>query len=406
MTAPYASIVIPTFDRAATLPFALASIQAQSERSLEILVVLDGATAACRDIALAAASNDPRVVVLDLPKDSRAARYNVDVAVSRARAQRIFYSDDDDLLLPSHVTSLGPLLDQADVADSRVCSVDRKGALHLGPCRACSPRMREILCQETRLKLIYDTHIAHRRDAYPRLSSWVSGPGNRPAVWDFLAGFAADPECRWTSCDSVTALSVHGAARRDMSVGDRRNEIAKLSARIPSIGANLARADSVFHLFRLLIVDPPGGATGTAYLALRGAYQAELADNREKALFALFSDGSLSEAEAIELALVLAEPVEAGYMFESIAFAFFNAFGVDRHEEILKEAARREGANRAARLAAYSAALCRSDLLLARDVAIQAAAIGPDDALGSLARWCQRLQQIIADHSPNAHPSG
>src|SRR6476661_8866865 len=123
MTRPYASVILPTLDRAATLPFALASVQAQTEAYLEILLVLDGATAACRDVARAAARADVRIRVLDLPKGHGDGSESVDRAVRQAAAPRIFYIDDDDLWLPEHVARLGPLLDAHDVVDSRVCSV-------------------------------------------------------------------------------------------------------------------------------------------------------------------------------------------------------------------------------------------------------------------------------------------
>jgi hypothetical protein len=72
---PYASVILPTLDRDSTLPFALASVQAQTQRSIEILVVLDGATAACRDVVVAAAKLDSRIRVFDLPKAPKSGGY-------------------------------------------------------------------------------------------------------------------------------------------------------------------------------------------------------------------------------------------------------------------------------------------------------------------------------------------
>src|SRR5687767_9440190 len=120
-----ATVILPTFDRSSTLPFALASVQAQTEKAIEIIVVLDGATPACRDIATAAARGDGRVRVMDLAKDPGHGEYNVDLAVSSSASGRIFYIDDDDLWLPRHVERLLPCLEQADIVDSRICSLDR-----------------------------------------------------------------------------------------------------------------------------------------------------------------------------------------------------------------------------------------------------------------------------------------
>ena len=96
------------------------------------------------------------------------------------------------------------------------------------------------------------------------------------------------------------------------------------------------------------------------------------------------------ESVAVELACRLSEPVESGYLFENIALACFEAYGQATHERILREVAMRGGINKAARLAAYSAALVRRDRELALATARQAHAISPDP-IGALARWCDRL---------------
>ena len=389
MNAPYASVILPTFDRSSTLPYALASVQRQSEPALEIVVVLDGATDPCRDIAVAAARSDPRIVVLDLIKAPSSRQGNADIAVRRARGSRIFYIDDDDLWLPDHVARLGPLLDDADIADSRVCSLDRRGALHLGPCRGSNRRLRELLAAG-KLKMLYDTHLAHRSDAYPRFSSWIRTDATGDVVWSLLSGFAQSTECRWVSCDQVTAVSIHGGARRDMSPPMRAGEISDWLNRLPAVGDMLSRADSLFHLFRLLMIDRPSGGSLAHYLSDRGGYACE-PSRREQDLFALFAGPPPDQTIAVELAVALSEPVESGYMFESIALACFDAYGQETHERILSQAASRPGPNIASRLAAYSVAASRRDRKFALALAEQAVSLGPDP-IGSLARWRDKLR--------------
>ena len=50
---PYASVIIPTHDRAATLPIAVASVQRQTVSNIEILIVGYGPTS---DVVAAAAA--------------------------------------------------------------------------------------------------------------------------------------------------------------------------------------------------------------------------------------------------------------------------------------------------------------------------------------------------------------
>lgn len=391
MKQPYASAILPTLNRHLTLPHALASVQAQTETALEILVVLDGATQACREIAASAARADERIRVVDLPKDPGQGEQSVDRAVSSARGERVFYIDDDDVWLPNHVASLGPLLEDADIVDSRVCSVDRRGGLHLGPCRGSNPRMIELL-RSSRLKVLYDTHIAHRHDAYGKYTRWHSGGATGDIVWDFLNGFARDPGCRWASAESVTALSIHGAARRDMSLPDRARETVHWLHRVGDLRGDLSRADSLFHLFRLLVGDPPYAETLGDYLDSHGGYAEQMPDGPENDLFAMFTASPPPWETAAALAFVLSEPVESSYEFERIALVCFEAYGQEEHERILLNVASQDGPNRAARLAAYSVAVSRRDLSSALDLARQAVAIGPDP-VKSLARWCERLER-------------
>ncbi|MEQ1714527.1 MAG: glycosyltransferase family 2 protein [Hyphomicrobium sp.] len=398
MMVPYASVILSTLNRSSTLPYALASVQGQSEKRLEIFLVLDGATPACREIAFAAAREDARIRIFDLAKDSGRGEFNVDFALSQCSSERIFYIDDDDLWLTHHVARLGPLLDHADVADSRVCSVDRAGALHLGPSRGANARIRALL-GTARLKTLYDTHMAHRKDAYGRYATWFSHPETGYAVWGLMAGFANNPECRWVSCDEVTALSIHGAARPDMSPEARTKEIAhwaaQIGARDAALDVALARADCIFHLFRLLMTDPPQGGTLDDYLALRGGYGEDFSNRPERDLFALFTPSPPAEPAAITLACALSEAVEAGSLFEAITLAYFNAYGQSGHERILLAAARRDGANPAYRLAAYSVAVCRRDVPAALALARDALSLGPDP-IGSLARWENTLARLAA----------
>ena len=109
----------------------------------------------------------------------------------------------------------------------------------------------------------------------------------------------------------------------------------------------------------------------------RGCYAEIASDVRSRALFDLCCGNPPSEDVAIDLAFRLSEPVESGYLFESIALRCFEAYGQEAHERILREAAMRDGTNKAARLAAYSVALVRRDRELALATARQAHAMVP-----------------------------
>lgn len=92
------TVVIPAFNCEAYLAETLRSVQAQSERDLEIIVVDDGSrdgTAAC---AAAAAAHDPRVRVLSQPNAGPAAARNR--ALRAATGEYLAFVDGDDLCHP------------------------------------------------------------------------------------------------------------------------------------------------------------------------------------------------------------------------------------------------------------------------------------------------------------------
>jgi glycosyltransferase involved in cell wall biosynthesis len=390
---PYAAVILPTHDRSSTLPIALASAQAQSVRDIEILVVLDGAQRACRDIAYAASSADPRIRILDLPKKGPGPHANTHLAVLAARAPRIFYIDDDDLFLPSHVETLGPPLDDADVADTRVASVGRDGALHLGACPNANSAMRRLLA-ERRHKTLYDTHLAHRASAYERFARWAPpGADGKLPVWDFLEGFAREPECRWRSSPVVTALSLHGGWRRDMSPAVRAQEIALWADEItrdPSLSDALACPNRATHLFRLMCADPPADDLA-AWLHAHDAYDDIVRCDAARALDALIREEDVDNRSAVGLIRELSAMGYIGSLDRFIADFFMARLPLEQCERLFALAAGEEGEAQTGALAGYARILARHGKTeAARAAAERALAQGPDP-IGQLATLADEL---------------
>jgi hypothetical protein len=122
-----------------------------------------------------------------------------------------------------------------------------------------------------------------------------------------------------------------------MNPEDRAAELALWSSQLDDLDRKLSHADSVFHLFRLLVSDPPGPEeTLTTYLAMRGGYPDVPSEPLEKNLFALFTPTPPSEQAATVLAAKLSEPVESGHLFECLAATYYRAYGQEAHERILR----------------------------------------------------------------------
>jgi hypothetical protein len=273
---PYASVIIPTHNRAATLATAVASVQRQTVSDIEILIVGDGPTPDVAAAAEALASMDRRVQFLPFEKAPADGGLNIDRAIRQARSERIFYNDDDDVWLPQHVETLGPALDHAHIVDTLpvsvgVIAIGGEQRLHGTLVNSGNERVRQLLA-EARLKLTFDTHVAHRRSSYVKLGSpRVAASGL--SINAFLAAFASARSIRWTTLPTATALSLHGAARVSATPSERRIEIDTWLARSASWtpSALLERIDFAWHLVRTMFAEAPRvDDTVSGYLARYG----------------------------------------------------------------------------------------------------------------------------------------
>lgn len=101
-SAPFFSVIIPTYNRAAFIADTLRSVLAQEFAVFEILVVDDGSTDNTSEVVASVA--DARVQYLPKANGERGAARNYGFA--RARGEYVIFLDSDDVLLPNHLTVL------------------------------------------------------------------------------------------------------------------------------------------------------------------------------------------------------------------------------------------------------------------------------------------------------------
>lgn len=134
MAAPFFSIIIPVFNRAAVLRQALESVRAQSFQDFEIVVVDDGSKDDPRAVVESFA--DPRMRYIHQPNAGGGAARNR--GIDEAKGDFVAFLDSDDVFLPHHLASMQALLEGTDrlVGYARV-RVDRgDGRIFLKPPRA------------------------------------------------------------------------------------------------------------------------------------------------------------------------------------------------------------------------------------------------------------------------------
>lgn len=88
------SVIVPTYNVAATLDQCLASIEGQTHRQLEVIVVNDGSTDGSSAIAHAHAARDQRVSVVDKPNEGYGASCNRGIGMAHGEWVSIVEPDD------------------------------------------------------------------------------------------------------------------------------------------------------------------------------------------------------------------------------------------------------------------------------------------------------------------------
>lgn len=132
---PLFSVVIPAYNRAATLGRAVASVLAQTCQDFEIVVIDDGST----DDPARALPTDPRIRFFAQGNRGGGAARNA--GIDRARGRFVAFLDSDDFYLPEHLATMCALLEgTTDTVGYARIVVDRgQGRTFLKPPRAIRP---------------------------------------------------------------------------------------------------------------------------------------------------------------------------------------------------------------------------------------------------------------------------
>ncbi len=113
MSEPRFTVLMPTHYRPDSIGFAIEAVLRQTERSLELLVVGDGAAPETAEVVKR--FDDPRVRWFDLPKAPGYGYANRNIAMAQSRGELVAFASDDDLMLPDHLERLGALFDEPQV---------------------------------------------------------------------------------------------------------------------------------------------------------------------------------------------------------------------------------------------------------------------------------------------------
>lgn len=259
-TQPYATVILPTHDRYATLPIALRSGLAQTVNNIEIIIALDGATQKVRDVATTWANKDPRIRILDLPKSPLRCGTTREAALAEAKSERIFVLQDDDLWFPDQIEVMGRYLDDHDLVTSATLAATLSGSLAIWPCVYSDGGFRKT-CMKNNIKLIYEAHFAFRRSSYYRYGvNWGEQRTSYGHTKRLLNVFCSASDVRCASVTKPTSLSLNSPPRAAMSQQARADEMLTWAERLESkdsITHLIERANLVWPLYVLTRRLPP-----------------------------------------------------------------------------------------------------------------------------------------------------
>src|SRR5215208_2665572 len=119
-----ASVLIPTHEHAATLPFAVKTVQQQGIEDIEILIVGDGVNDQLRATIKELQAGDRRIRFFDLPKGPRHGEIHRDAVLRQAQGRIVCYQCDDDLWLPGHLQAVEAGLESADFVGAMQVDVE------------------------------------------------------------------------------------------------------------------------------------------------------------------------------------------------------------------------------------------------------------------------------------------
>src|SRR5262245_18502188 len=250
-----ASILIPTHARrAATLPLAVASVQAQGIEDIEILIVGDGVDDSVRSTVERLQAADARIRFFDFPKGPRNGEIHRDGVLRQARGRIVCYQADDDLWLPGHFEDMERALENADFVGAMHVNVEFEDRIRGYFFDIERPQFRD-------LWVAWQAHpygpwasngfglafAGHRLEAYLRLpEGWTTTPTGLPTDQFMWMKFARQPWCRMRALQWPVSLHFPAPDRRNWTEQQRVDELARWAEII-------ARPNGREHVYRAML---------------------------------------------------------------------------------------------------------------------------------------------------------
>ncbi|MEX2624107.1 MAG: glycosyltransferase family A protein [Acidimicrobiia bacterium] len=222
-------VLMPTFDHRDTLRYSIPSVLAQTVKTLELVVVGDGAPPETAAIVEEIASRDSRVRYASHPKSPRLGEPYRDPLIRESTADVVAYCSDDDLWLPWHLEEMISLLAKADFAHTLGGQVDPDGRLRWWTIDLGQAEDRRYLLE---VENTIGLHAAaHTRSSYVALpEGWDTTPAGIPTDYHMWRKFLSQEWVRAASGVRASIVHFPSSLRKDWTLDQRVAEISSWAA--------------------------------------------------------------------------------------------------------------------------------------------------------------------------------
>lgn len=229
MKVPLFTIIIPTHNHAALLPWALRSLQNQSLSEFEAFIVGDGATVAVSQTAQRFVKDDARFSWFSFPKSPRTGEiYRHELITTKAQGKYIAYLADDDLWRPDHLVTLATKLKTHAFVAAKPITINEQGEVGAFFGLIADSRDRANFFKQK--NFIPLSCAAHQRRAYSRLPyGWRSTPVGTPTDLYMWQQWADTEGITYADCDHFTVVNFPSPPRKNWSTQRRVQELKAYS---------------------------------------------------------------------------------------------------------------------------------------------------------------------------------
>lgn len=225
------TVLIPTHNHAALLPYSLQSVLNQTIKDIEIFVIGDGVQDDTRKVMKKFVKQDKRIRFFDFPKGPRNGEIYRNKILKKAKGEIVCYLSDDDLWFSDHIEIMIKLLRDADFANSYLFRIEADGRISKAFVDLSYPQYRKIMLSG--ISFVALSFGAHRLSFYKKLPfGWRTTPHGIYTDHYMWQQFLREEKCRVVSGFIPSVLNVPSFLRKDISMNQRANEIRKWSQKL------------------------------------------------------------------------------------------------------------------------------------------------------------------------------